>query len=215
MTTPQQKKAKTDEDEKSKSVITFEKNPLKQRSVELTGDPSLGPNDDHWMKRTGSRPHLWAAGYKGKDFGKPIITVAAPYLSVHMCNQLFRVLADHIAEELDRKDMKAFVSHQPVISDGQTMGTLGMRYSLPSRDLIADCIETMNEGYFADGIITISGCDKTSPGVLMPIARHNRLGSQSMAVLDRVVCCTVSDSLQELHLKQLENSPRKLLTLRS
>lgn len=70
----------------------------------------------------------------------------------------------------------SFVSHQPVISDGQTMGTLGMRYSLVSRDVIADCIETMHEGYMADGMITLAGCDKTNAGVLMPIARGNHFG---------------------------------------
>ena len=72
--------------------------------------------------------------------------------------------------------MKGFVSYTPVISDGQTQGTPGMRYSLVSRDLIADCIETMYEGYLSDGIITLAGCDKTNPGVLMPIARANAIG---------------------------------------
>ena len=66
--------------------------------------------------------------------------------------------------------MKGFVSYTPVISDGQTQGTPGMRYSLVSRDLIADCIETMYEGYLSDAIVTLAGCDKTNPGVLMPSA---------------------------------------------
>ncbi len=79
-------------------------------------------------------------------------------------------------EELERQGMKAFVSHQPVISDGQTMGTVGMRYSLVSRDLIADCIELMHDGYRADALVTLAGCDKTNPGVLMPIVRGNHIG---------------------------------------
>eukprot|EP00043_Microstomoeca_roanoka_P016881 m.174503 g.174503 ORF g.174503 m.174503 type:complete len:590 (-) comp16539_c4_seq1:1010-2779(-) len=160
----------------SKVAIAYEKHSLKQRSTELTGDPSSGPRNEEWLKRTGSRTHLWAAGYKGDDFSKPIVTVAAPYMSIHMCNQMFRQLADTVGEELETLGMKAFVSHQPVISDGQTMGTLGMRYSLPSRDLIGDCVETMQEGYCADGIVTLAGCDKTNPGVLMPIARGNHIG---------------------------------------
>jgi len=64
----------------------------------------------------------------------------------------------------------------PVISDGETMGMEGMRYSLVSRDLIADCIEMMHEGYSADGLLTLGGCDKSIPGALMPIARNNSIG---------------------------------------
>ena len=64
----------------------------------------------------------------------------------------------------------------PVISDAETMGTEGMKYSLPSRDLIADCIELMHEGYRADAMLTLSGCDKTIPAALMPIARGNNIG---------------------------------------
>ncbi|EGD83014.1 hypothetical protein PTSG_03650 [Salpingoeca rosetta] len=156
--------------------VAYERDALKQRSVALTGDPSTGPNSEDWLKRTGSRAQLWAAGYTGSDFRKPIITVAAPYMSIHMCNQLFRQLADTVGEAVEAAGMKAFVSHQPVISDGQTMGSQGMRYSLPSRDLIADCVETMHEGYSADAMITLAGCDKTNPGVLMPIARDNHIG---------------------------------------
>lgn len=64
----------------------------------------------------------------------------------------------------------------PAISDGETQGALGMRYSLISRDYIADCIEIMHEGYAADAMITLGGCDKTVPGSLMPIARLNAIG---------------------------------------
>lgn len=119
---------------------------------------------------------MYAAGFKTEDFGKPIVTVAAPYLSYHMCNQKFRELADEIADAVKAHTAMPYVSHQPVISDGQTMGTDGMRYSLVSRDLIADCIELMHEGYRAEVMITVAGCDKTLPGVLMPIARGNNIG---------------------------------------
>ena len=63
----------------------------------------------------------------------------------------------------------------PAISDGETQGMLGMRYSLISRDYIADCIEVMHEGYAADAMITLGGCDKTVPGVLIPLARLNHV----------------------------------------
>ena len=63
-----------------------------------------------------------------------------------------------------------------LLSDGLTNGSKAMRYSLISRDAIADCIEIMHEGYFADAIITLGGCDKTVPGALMPIARLNLVG---------------------------------------
>ena len=61
----------------------------------------------------------------------------------------------------------------PVISDGNTQGTKGMRYSLVSRDWIADCVEIMHEGYMADACISFGACDKTVPGAVMPLARTN------------------------------------------
>jgi len=71
---------------------------------------------------------------------------------------------------------KGFLTFPPVISDGETNGTYGMKYSLVSRDYIADTIEIMHEGYMADAIITLGGCDKSVPGVLMPLARLNLIG---------------------------------------
>ena len=61
-----------------------EKSPLKIRSCVLTGDPALDATDPEWLKRAGSRAQLWAAGFKKEDFGKPIVTVAAPYMSIQM-----------------------------------------------------------------------------------------------------------------------------------
>jgi dihydroxy-acid dehydratase len=79
-------------------------------------------------------------------------------------------------EAVEREGGKGITFGTPVVSDGITMGIEGMKYSLPSRDLIADCIETMHEAYSCDGIITISGCDKTIPAALMPLARNNSIG---------------------------------------
>jgi dihydroxy-acid dehydratase len=132
---------------------------LKHRSTMLTGTP--GGAD--WAKRAAARAMLRAVDFTDEDFAKPIITVACPFTNATPCN-------DHIRE------LKPFLFGTPVISDGETMGMEGMKYSLMSRDLIADCIETMHEGYAADGILTLSGCDKSIPGALMPILRNNGIG---------------------------------------
>lgn len=145
----------------------------KWRSQLLTGDPS---NQPHWVKRTGARAHLRAAGFKDEDFNKPIITVACPYSNALPCNNHFQELAKIVSEEIEKKGGKAFICGTPVVSDGQTMGFRGMKYSLVSRDWIADCVEIMHEAYSADAIVALGGCDKTVPGVLMPLARLNAVG---------------------------------------
>lgn len=77
---------------------------------------------------------------------------------------------------MEKRGAKAIVHFPPVISDGETNGNQAMKYSLISRDYVADVIEIMHRGYMADAIITIGGCDKTVPGVLMPLARLNAIG---------------------------------------
>ena len=71
---------------------------------------------------------------------------------------------------------KPFIHGTPVVADGEVQNTVGMKYSLVSRDLIADCIELMHDAYRADLLITIGGCDKSLPGTLMPLARGNHIG---------------------------------------
>ena len=119
---------------------------------------------------------LRAVDFTDEDFAKPIITLACPFTNATPCNDHIRNLGDILSREIDQAGGKAFLFGTPVISDGETMGMEGMKYSLMSRDLIADCIETMHEGYAADGILTISGCDKSIPGALMPILRNNAIG---------------------------------------
>lgn len=150
---------------------------LKKESYRITGDPTLpdGANGSY-VKMTCSRANFRAVGYKDADFQKPIVTVGAPYTNTMPCNNQFRDYADIIAEELERMGGKAHLAFAPVISDGQTQGTHAMRYSLISRELICDTIEAMHEGYHADAIITLAGCDKTVPGVVMPLARKNLIG---------------------------------------
>jgi dihydroxy-acid dehydratase len=145
---------------------------LKHRSTMLTGTP--GGAD--WAKRAAARAMLRAVDFKDEDFAKPIITVACPFTNATPCNDHIRNLGDILSREIVDAGGKPFLFGTPVISDGETMGMEGMKYSLMSRDLIADCIETMHEGYAADGILTLSGCDKSIPGALMPILRNNAIG---------------------------------------
>jgi len=146
--------------------------PLKHRSTLLTGTP--GGAD--WAKRAAARAMLRAVDFTDEDFSKPIITVACPFTNATPCNDHIRDLGDIVFREIGVAGGKPFLFGTPVISDGETMGMEGMKYSLMSRDLIADCIETMHEGYVADGILTLSGCDKSIPGALMPILRNNAIG---------------------------------------
>jgi dihydroxy-acid dehydratase len=144
----------------------------KHRSTMLTGTP--GGAD--WAKRAAARAMLRAVDFTDEDFAKPIITVACPFTNATPCNDHIRNLGDILSREIEQAGGKAFLFGTPVISDGETMGMEGMKYSLMSRDLIADCIETMHEGYAADGILTISGCDKSIPAALMPILRNDAIG---------------------------------------
>eukprot|EP01120_Amphizonella_sp_Union-15-10_P012661 TRINITY_DN566_c0_g3_i1.p1 TRINITY_DN566_c0_g3~~TRINITY_DN566_c0_g3_i1.p1 ORF type:complete len:576 (-),score=102.61 TRINITY_DN566_c0_g3_i1:30-1757(-) len=150
-----------------------DKNQFKNQSYELTGDRT---NVVQWAKKAGARSHLRAAGFKDEDFAKPIITLGVPYSNALPCNNKFKFLSEIFVEILEKEGTKAFIASTPVISDGVTNGAPGMRYSLPSRDLIADCIELMHEGYMADAIISLGGCDKTLPASVMPLARQNLIG---------------------------------------
>lgn len=115
-------------------------------------------------------------GGLGQEGGRPGHASACPFTNATPCNDHIRKLGDILCREIVAGGGKPFPFGTPVISDGETMGMEGMKYSLMSRDLIADCIETMHEGYAADGIVTLSGCDKSIPGALMPILRNNGIG---------------------------------------
>ncbi|MBI5905515.1 MAG: dihydroxy-acid dehydratase [Deltaproteobacteria bacterium] len=146
--------------------------PLKHRSNLLTGTP--GGAD--WARRAAARAMLRAVDFSDDDFSRPIVTLACPFTNATPCNDHIRKLGDILSREIVAAGGKPFLFGTPVVSDGETMGMEGMKYSLMSRDLIADCVETMHEGYAADGIVTLSGCDKSIPGALMPILRNNAIG---------------------------------------
>jgi len=145
---------------------------LKHRSQMMTGLPG----EKNWPKRAAARAMLRAVGFKDEDFVKPIVTVACPYTNATPCNDHIDKLGKIIVDEVEKAGGKPFIFGTPVVSDGESMGMEGMKYSLVSRELIADCIETMHESYTADGAITLAGCDKTIPGALMPLARNNAIG---------------------------------------
>ncbi len=145
---------------------------LKDKSKTLTGFKG----EDSWFKRSNARGMMRAVGYETEDFAKPIVGVGSPYTNITPCNAKINELSDIASCELESLGLKAYYMGSPVVTDGESMGTEGMKYSLPSRDLIADCFETMMEAYSCDAVITLSGCDKTIPGALMPIARRNAIG---------------------------------------
>ncbi|MBI5389512.1 dihydroxy-acid dehydratase [Candidatus Woesearchaeota archaeon] len=145
---------------------------LKNRSSQMTGTP--GKQD--WIKRTAARAMLRAVDFQEEDFKKPIITLAVTHTNATPCNAHLEGAGKLLFSEIKKAGGMPFIFGTPVISDGETMGMEGMKYSLMTRELIADCIETMHEGYTADGIITLSGCDKTIPGCLIPLARNNSIG---------------------------------------
>lgn len=145
---------------------------MKGTSYELTGKPG----DPSWVKRLGTRSYLYSVGFDRADMAKPVITIAAPWSNASTCNTHFLQLAEVLKEAVEARGAKAFICSAPVVTDGIVMGAEGMRYSLPSRDLIADNIEMMHEAYRADAMITLGGCDKTQPGAVMPIVRGNNIG---------------------------------------
>jgi len=145
---------------------------LKNRSSKLTSKP--GSAD--WVKRAPARAMMRAVGYADEDFKKPIVSLACPYTNITPCNSHIQQLGEIMQNELEKVGIKPVLFGTPVVTDGETMGTEGMKYSLVSRELIADCIETMTEAYLCDGAFTLSGCDKTIPAALIPMARNNTIG---------------------------------------
>ena len=126
--------------------------------------------------RAPARAMLRAVGFSDDDFEKPLIGVANTWSETTPCNAHLRELGQWVKEGIRAAGGAPLEFNMPVVSDGITMGTEGMKASLISRELIADSIELMGRGYFFDGIIAISGCDKTIPGTVMALARLDRPG---------------------------------------
>ena len=145
---------------------------MKRRSGTITGSPGQA----NWVERTAARTMLRAVRFNDEDFAKPLVALAVPYTNGTPCNDHIRTLGDLLQGELEAAGAKVIVFGTPVVSDGISMGTEAMKYSLVSREVIADAIELMTEGYQVDAVVTLSGCDKTIPAALMPIARNDLIG---------------------------------------
>jgi dihydroxy-acid dehydratase len=126
------------------------------------------------MERAPSRAMLHAVGFKNEDFKKPQIGIASTWSMVTPCNMHINNLADDAAKGVDDANGKAVVFNTITISDGISMGTEGMKYSLVSREVIADSIETVVGCQGFDGVVAIGGCDKNMPGCMIAISRLNR-----------------------------------------
>ncbi|MGL4575888.1 MAG: dihydroxy-acid dehydratase [Burkholderiaceae bacterium] len=125
------------------------------------------------VQRSANRAMYYAMGYKKEDFDKPMIGVANGHSTITPCNAGLQKLADAAIEAIQSSGANAQVFGTPTISDGIGMGTEGMKYSLVSREVIADSIETCVMGQWMDGVVVIGGCDKNMPGGMMALARTN------------------------------------------
>ena len=126
------------------------------------------------ISQAGSRAQLYAAGLKPEDMGKAQIGIASTGFESNPCNMHLNDLATHVKKGVESVGMIGWIFNTIGVSDGETNGTTGMNYSLPSRDLIADSIESMTMAHFYDANISVVGCDKNMPGALMAMARIDR-----------------------------------------
>ena len=124
--------------------------------------------------RAPSRAMLRAVGFTDADFAKPVVGVASTWSMVTPCNMHINRLADEAVKGADAAGGKAVIFCTITVSDGISMGTPGMRYSLVSREIIADSIEAVTGAEGFDGLVAIGGCDKNMPGCAIAMARLNR-----------------------------------------
>jgi dihydroxy-acid dehydratase len=136
---------------------------INRRSRNITEGVARAPN----------RSMYYAMGYTEGDFGKPMIGVANGHSTITPCNSGLQRLADAAIAALREAGANPQVFGTPTISDGMAMGTEGMKYSLVSREVIADCVETCVGGQWMDGVLVIGGCDKNMPGGMMGMLRAN------------------------------------------
>lgn len=136
---------------------------LNRRSKNITEGVQRAPN----------RSMYYGMGYEAADFKKPMVGVANSHSTITPCNSGLQPLADAAIEGLREAGANPQVFGTPTISDGMSMGTEGMKYSLVSREVIADCIETCVDGQWMDGVLVVGGCDKNMPGGMMGMLRAN------------------------------------------
>src|SRR5688500_13974714 len=136
---------------------------INSRSAHIVEGKSRAPN----------RSMFYAMGYEEGDFKKPMVGVANGHSTITPCNSGLQKLADAAIAGIEEAGGNAQVFGTPTISDGMAMGTEGMKYSLVSREVISDCIETCVGGQWMDGVLVVGGCDKNMPGGLMGMLRAN------------------------------------------
>ena len=136
---------------------------INRRSAHITEGVARAPN----------RSMYYALGYEEGDFKKPMIGVANGHSTITPCNSGLQKLADAAVAGIEAAGGNAQVFGTPTISDGMAMGTEGMKYSLVSREVISDCVETCVGGQWMDGVVVIGGCDKNMPGGMMGMLRAN------------------------------------------
>ncbi len=134
-----------------------------QRSKHITDGIARSPN----------RAMYYALGYEKADFDKPMIGVANGHATITPCNAGLQPLADAAVAAIKAAGANPQIFGTPTISDGMSMGTEGMKYSLVSREVIADCVETTVQGQWMDGVLVLGGCDKNMPGGMIGILRAN------------------------------------------
>jgi dihydroxy-acid dehydratase len=137
--------------------------PLNKRSQTITAGVARSPN----------RAMLRAVGFGDRDFDKPIVGVANGHSTMNPCNAGLDPLAKRAGEALLAAGAMPQSFGFPTVTDGISMGTEGMKFSLVSREVIADAIETATQSQFLDGVLAIGGCDKNMPGVMIALARMN------------------------------------------
>ena len=137
---------------------------LNKYSKAVTQDPT----------QPAAKAMLHAIGLKSDDFSKPFVGIASTGYEGNPCNMHLNDLSLKIKQGITDSDLIGLIFNTIGVSDGISMGTQGMRYSLPSRDIIADSIETVVQAMAYDAVVTVVGCDKNMPGALMSMLRLNR-----------------------------------------
>ena len=137
--------------------------PDNQRSRAITQGAQRSPN----------RAMLRAVGFSDRDFDKPIVGVANGFSTITPCNKGLNELALRAEHALKKAGAMPQMFGTITVSDGISMGTEGMKYSLVSREVIADSIETAVQAESMDGVIAVGGCDKNMPGAMIAMARMN------------------------------------------
>ena len=133
----------------------------KRQSIPMTEGPS----------RAAARSYLRGVGFSKDDLHKPIIGIANTWTEIGTCNVHLRDIAEALKEGIREAGGTPMEFNTVTISDGITMGTQGMKASLVSREVIADCIELVARGNLFDGLVGIGGCDKNMPGIIMALCR--------------------------------------------